>query len=46
MQAIELTTTNIEEPQKAETKKSNIKNIKLWKSISKGIEKFITEAEE
>tara|TARA_B100001093_G_C26860501_1_gene1029954 strand:+ start:24079 stop:25359 length:1281 start_codon:yes stop_codon:yes gene_type:complete len=46
MQAIELTTTSIEEPQKAETKKSNIKNIKLWKSISKGIEKFITEAEE
>lgn len=46
MQAIELETTDIEEPRKEEAKKSNIKNIKLWKSISKGIEKFITEAEE
>ena len=46
MQAIELETIDIEEPRKEEAKKSNIKNIKLWKSISKGIEKFITEAEE
>lgn len=46
MQAIELETTDVEEPRKEEAKKSNIKNIKLWKSISKGIEKFITEAEE
>ena len=46
MQAIELGTTDLEEPRKEEAKKSNIKNIKLWTSISKGIEKFITEAEE
>ena len=46
MQAIELRTTDLEEPRKEEAKKSNIKNIKLWTSISKGIEKFITEAEE
>jgi len=47
MQAIELKTTDVEEPQEAEeSKKANTKKIKLWTSISKGIEKFITEVEE
>jgi cell division protein FtsA len=47
MQAIELKTTDVEEPEEAEeSKKANTKKIKLWTSISKGIEKFITEVEE
>lgn len=47
MQAIELKTTDVEEPQEEEeSKKANTKKIKLWTSISKGIEKFITEVEE
>ncbi len=47
MQAIELKTTDAEEPEEEEeSKKANTKKIKLWTSISKGIEKFITEVEE
>ena len=47
MQAIELKTTDVEEPEEEEeSKKANTKKIKLWTSISKGIEKFITEVEE
>ena len=47
MQAIELKTTDLEEPEEEEaSKKANTKKIKLWTSISKGIEKFITEVEE
>jgi cell division protein FtsA len=47
MQAIELKTTDVEEPEEEEeSKNANTKKIKLWTSISKGIEKFITEVEE